>query len=587
MKFTRRRSDRPESARNRQGLTLEALERRELLSRDTYAIFSAYAPSDLPIKNIQSGRPIAYSAQNALLRNPTVTNPLLNNEGKVVSGQDRQGNEWTITVHGPGNVIVTDTTPNDGVLDDSIDTIQLIGTSINSTFVTGTVLGSNQVATDSSVAFNRLIATSGVNSIQLNGFNLAETVAPATGQPNNQNTGIYLSGGVRTLSFANIDAPIDQATADYPINIVIGNPASPLHVQPSIHINSIFNTVFNSTATTIPTAPQTNPTVSIVVNGQIKSLDFISTGQGDVPAALTYTYPTVGTTGRTSVQATGIGRISVNGSATNFTASRTPQPFQNGFSGLSHLDSASFKGKTDAVGLDVNGPIRSLTYRRGIGNPSGTFVATNAAGQALPATQYGQTTVNAGYPASGLLGGQVTATSIGKLVVGPANYTNLTPTNPAFQQIHGVGTQTYITHPGNAITSSAIVTSGNIGKTRIVGDVVNSEIKSGFHYPSYAAGLEGTRAASKIGRIDVRGSLVNGVVSSSYRPGVKFQYGSTTDKAGNGSINGNLTGTTYFTGGVTPLRNTGTGFFARNKRGGYLPPPAKPATVNGIPVSRV
>ena len=429
MKFTRRRSDRPESARNRQGLTLEALERRELLSRDTYAIFSAYAPSDLPIKNIQSGRPIAYSAQNALLRNPTVTNPLLNNEGKVVSGQDRQGNEWTITVHGPGNVIVTDTTPNDGVLDDSIDTIQLIGTSINSTFVTGTVLGSNQVATDSSVAFNRLIATSGVNSIQLNGFNLAETVAPATGQPNNQNTGIYLSGGVRTLSFANIDAPIDQATADYPINIVIGNPASPLHVQPSIHINSIFNTVFNSTATTIPTAPQTNPTVSIVVNGQIKSLDFISTGQGDVPAALTYTYPTVGTTGRTSVQATGIGRISVNGSATNFTASRTPQPFQNGFSGLSHLDSASFKGKTDAVGLDVNGPIRSLTYRRGIGNPSGTFVATNAAGQALPATQYGQTTVNAGYPASGLLGGQVTATSIGKLVVGPATYTNLTPSN--------------------------------------------------------------------------------------------------------------------------------------------------------------
>ncbi len=42
-----------------------------------------------------------------------------------------------ITVHGPGKVIVTDTTPNDGVLDDDINTIQLVGTSINSTYVTG------------------------------------------------------------------------------------------------------------------------------------------------------------------------------------------------------------------------------------------------------------------------------------------------------------------------------------------------------------------------------------------------------------------------------------------------------------------
>ena len=567
-------------------MSVESLEIRQLLSRDTYSIYSVYAPSDLPIKNVQSGEPIPFSAKGSFRHDKSLTNSLLNNEGKIVSGVDRQGNQWTITVHGPGAVIFTDTTPNDGVLDDSIDTIQLVDTNINKTFVTGTVIGSNQVATDSTTAFNRLIATSGVNSIQLNGFSLAETVAPAAGAPNNQNTGIYLAGGVRTLQFHNIIAPIDQSSADYPINIVIGDPASPLHVQPSIHLDSIFNTVFDSTATTIPTTPQTSPTVSIIVNGDIKSLDFISTGQGNVPAALSYTFPTVGTTGRTSVQATGIGKINVNGSATNFTASRSAQPFQNGFSGLSHLNSARFKGATDAVGLDVNGPIRNLTYNKGIGNPAGTFVATNAAGQALPATQYGQTTAAVGYPASGYLGGLVTATHIGRLNVGPANFHNLTPTNPSFEQLFGQGNQYYISRPGNAITSSAIVSSGSIGKSHIVGDVVNSEIKTGFHYPSYAAGLQGTRAASRIHGINVQGSLVNGVVSSTYRPGVNFAYGSKTDTAGNGSIHGNLTGSTYNTGGVTPLRNTGAGFFARTKRGGYLPPPQLPKTIRGLHTSR-
>ena len=36
------------------------------------------------------------------------------------------------------------------------------------------------------------------------------------------NTGIFLEGGVGTLQFHNIEAPIDLATADLPINIIIG-----------------------------------------------------------------------------------------------------------------------------------------------------------------------------------------------------------------------------------------------------------------------------------------------------------------------------------------------------------------------------
>ena len=56
------------------------------------------------------------------------------NNGKIVSGTDREGDLWTITVHGPGRVIVTDTTPNDGVLNDDINTIQLVGTNLTTTF---------------------------------------------------------------------------------------------------------------------------------------------------------------------------------------------------------------------------------------------------------------------------------------------------------------------------------------------------------------------------------------------------------------------------------------------------------------------
>ena len=48
---------------------------------------------------------------------------------------------------GPGKVIVTDTTPNDGALDDDINTIQLVGTNIHDSYVTGNVIESNLVQT--------------------------------------------------------------------------------------------------------------------------------------------------------------------------------------------------------------------------------------------------------------------------------------------------------------------------------------------------------------------------------------------------------------------------------------------------------
>src|SRR5437660_1522820 len=170
MRFIRRRSDRPDSARRRLGSSLETLETRTLLSNNVLGLFTQYSPSDLAVYNPITHRPVDYSVSASLRHNPSAQNPNLINEGKIVSGKDLAGDEWTITVHGPGYVIVTDTTPNDGVLENSIDTIQLVGTDINKTYVTGSTSTSARVQTDGTIQFNRLIDTSGVNSIVLNGF---------------------------------------------------------------------------------------------------------------------------------------------------------------------------------------------------------------------------------------------------------------------------------------------------------------------------------------------------------------------------------------------------------------------------------
>src|SRR3954447_20361940 len=137
MKFSHRRGDRPVPARRTVGASLDALERRELLSGATLAQ-SPWIPADLPVYTAPDHQRIPYHL-GPLMReahfNPQSS--FLGNDGKIVSGKDRQGNEWAITVHGPGIVIVTDTSPYDASLDDPIDTIQLVGTNPRTTYVTG------------------------------------------------------------------------------------------------------------------------------------------------------------------------------------------------------------------------------------------------------------------------------------------------------------------------------------------------------------------------------------------------------------------------------------------------------------------
>ncbi|WP_422926466.1 hypothetical protein [Singulisphaera sp. PoT] len=570
MRFTRRRSDRPDPATRGLKTSLESLERREVLSVAAHP-FAPWIPEPYP---------------QASLQHQATVNPqadLLNNQGKIITGTDRQGNQYTITVHGPGTVIVTDITPNDGALDDDIDTIQLVGTNPHTTTVTATTKASAFTPTNGTIFFNRLISTTGAKSIVLNGFTLTQTVPPADGSPNNTNTGIYIQAGVGLLQFHDILAPINQATNDQPINIIIGDPSTPLKVSPTIRLDSIFNTVFNSNASTVPTTPQTAATVNIEVNGTLKGLDIISSTQhptvdptqqirepspspynpryanqtlSPIPSAGNeFQFPIVSTTGRTSVRANNIGTIKTHGNLTNVTFSRGAVPFQNGNSSLRSVGRADFGGNADAVAIDATtGTIGGLRFRKGLGNPLGASNATTEAG--IPDNKKG-------FPASGLLGGLVTARRIGHVGVYPADTDLQVSTNPQLVVQNSIGNPTYYPRPGSALTSSAITTSESIGKVRIIGNTTNSEIKTGFDYTSYHAGLEGTRAASRISSLRQNGSLINGVNSATYRA-TQNLYPGTTHIAGNGSIRARIRGAAYVNGGVTALGNQGAGVYAKH-----------------------
>lgn len=563
MRCTRRRSVRSESDRRRhvtQPESLESLESRLVLSSGLPSYLAPWIPSDLPVTNPVTHQREMFSTASLHPNNPN--SQLYTNEGKVVSGTDRAGDLWTITVHGPGKVIVTDTTPNDGVLDDDINTIQIVGSNPNTTYVTGEVRASATHLTTGTIPFNELLATSGVRSIELNGFTLTDQVSPAVDTP----TGIFLLGGARVLSFNGILAQIDTSVTTTPYQIIEGTGSKALPFQPSIYVNNIQDIVFNSTATTVPTTPVTSPTVQFIINGTLQNFDIGAATQGPITAGYQFEFPVVGTTGRTAVQAGAVNNLTVHGSAVNFTVSRGAAPFTSQASGVKYLHKATFGGTSDAVALDVKGSIKRLEFERGLGNPSGVYTAYTSSGQALPATTYGSAQGSTGYPAAGYLGGVVSARHIHKLVVGAANTITQTAQNPLFVQSREQGFPSYQTSPGYALSNAVIATSGSIDSASIDGSLQNSEIKTGFNYVAYTQGLEGTRSASHIGKLEIHGSLVNSDVSATVRP-VNGHYSRKTIVKGNGSITGTVTGQALDTGGTTGLGNTGAGVFAKHLKG--------------------
>ncbi len=594
MSSSRRRSARLDPARRRIGSNLEVLESRQLLTQSPYLAIQNYPSTEFPVVHSPGQVPGAYIAHPIGSSQATLNS--FSNQGKVLSGQDRQGNRWQITVTGPGYAIVTDTTPADGVLDDDLNTITLVGTDPNKTVVTGqveqsfrTVSNYQQINSLGTVRFNRLDANNGVKSIILNGFLLTDTITPvgetiaATGEPGlNATTGISLHGGVGFLSFEGIDARFPLSENPQPIVVSIGDPTTPLTVHPNIRIDHIYNTSYDDTAFaaggsgTIPTGPLTSPTVTLFVNGNLASFNVVSVTQEPnlgnlspainsgffllpvqlIPtqsASLEYQFPIVGTTGRTAVQATGIDHIRASGALTNTTFARTAQPFQSSLSGLTHVGAVTVGGPTDALAIDSRGSIKSIKLAKGLGNPTG--VSTNPIYFGTPAAQNG-------YAASGNVGGQiVTEGNIGSLTIAPANTFKQYPQDPAQIQAGLNQYAVFAVRPGSAVTTSVIAAAGSIGTTHIVGDLTNSEIKSGYNYYSGLGGAEGSLGASKVGPVTLNGNLVDTAISSSFRP-VNRNYNG--GKAGDGTITGSITGSIYQTStGVTALGNRGSGFYSR------------------------
>jgi hypothetical protein len=576
----------------------DALEARTLLTGGPMAGGKIYNIGTLPPRSISH-----YSAPINVPR-PIGSGPkqllALDNEGRILSGKDRDGDEWFLTVHGPGTLIVTDVTPNDGALADELDTIRIIGSNPHTTYVTGQVVSSARIITDGTINFNRLIAERGVQSIVLNGFNLTNTTGPQyEGQPSNVGPEIYLPGGVRTLQFNAVNAVIDTAQSDQPFEIVIGSPNTPLRQKPRIKVGSIFNTVIDSETVPIPGGqPQTTPTVTVLINGPTARFEAVSATRGVIAdAGAEYNLPVVSTTGRTALRTTAAGLVKLTGAARNFVVSRagtpyqpqtgqpgipvatapTTVPFRSPNSGLRHLDRLEIGGPTDALGIDVEGRIGSIFLARGLGDPTG----------ALPGdTNLGFNEAQRGYPSFGLLGGLIVAGEIDQIQVAPANLELLTPQDPDYMQLYRKGSTTFFNRPGNALTSAAIVTEGSIGDVHIVGDLQNSQISAGFDYASYVAGLEPMRSPSHIRSYFQRGSLIDSVVSASYSPGPDLIYGDavppdvpppvTPDVVGPGSITGHVSGFRFFTGGTTALNYFGAGVYAQTKNGPL--PPENPPT---------
>lgn len=503
----------------------------------------------------------------------------LNNEGRYITGKDRQGDEYTLTVHGPGSLIVTDATPNDGSLDDDIDTIQIVGSNPHTTYVTGQVTATARPIVDSNtgiILFNHLIAQKGVQSIILNGFTLTQTVPAPAGQVNNASPAIQLLGGVHKLSFNDIINVTDLAGngngSDAPMNIIIGNPNTPMKQSPTIILNHIYNTVIDSTASTQEgLGPRTDGTVNFLVNGNLHNFSVTSATAQTITGGYAFSFPLVDVTGRTAVRATGVDHLKVVGSARNTTVSRSATAFSGSFSGVSHLGTADFGGTADAVGLDVKGKVGRVRFLRGAGS---------AVGKPLNPTEYGFNAAQAGYPSRNLTGALVTGNKIGKVVVGPSNLILETGQDPDNAQLQRQGQTSYYARPGQALVNAAIVSAQSIGSVNQVGLSQSSEIAAGYHYRSYTAGLEPVRAAAKIGKFRQRGDLIDSVVSATVRPNDNI-YGNGNDTKGPGKITGNLNGRLYNTGAPTVLGNYGAGIYAK-KKVGHLPPPEGPLrTKNG------
>jgi hypothetical protein len=595
MSLNNRRTDRRtgSASKSQIGQSVEALESRELMTTIPASPIKYYTTSPIPIQTKMHGGSYQYPfiAAQSTMRQIAAQD----NTGKILQGQDRDGNQWTITVQGPGSVVVTDTTPNDGVLMDDIDTIQIVGGNIKTTRVTGQVSSSNRTLTNGMVQFQHLIAQNGINSIVLNGVALAQTVPSETNATTiSTDPNVYLPGGVRTLQIADINAYNDIAKASDPFQIIVGDPSAPLKFAPIIRVGTIYNTNYDSTTVGVPATPSTEPSVDFQIYGPTHALTTNAITHQRPVAGLESKFPPTGTQGETTIATTAIGQFQSIGGV-NFT--RIAKDKSNLVSKTNALDHAGLihvGGTADALSVSANGAIRSLRLMKGLGNPNGTSTAT---------TSYGTTLGSTGFPAAGYMGGQINAGTINRITMGAANTVMLTSNNPNTAQTTN-GSTAYTPTAGNTMTLAAITTEGSIGtkaartgaikhfgKTiksnatgvKINGNLQQSELAAGFNYNQFVNGVSPLTGPSVIKGLRMRGSLVDSAISASYSPNTTTQvFNDPSNQVSPGAIHGNVKkpGLAYYDGRGTALGRLGSGVFARHKKGA-LPPANPPLSTPG------
>ncbi len=569
--------------------SIEALETRALMTTLPQTPFKFYTTSPVPVQTKMHGGPyqrpfIPAQGSPAMIQS-------LDNAGKVVQGQDRSGNQYVITVHGPGQVVVTDVTPNDGVLMDDIDTIQIVGGNINSTYVSGQVSSSSRVLTNGMVQFQHLISQNGVNSIILNGFALAQTMPSVTPTPalTVPDINVYLPNGVRTLQIADVNAYNNEAGNYDPFEIVVGDPSAPLKFAPIIRVGTIYNTNYDSTTASVPATPADDPSVIFQIYGNTGALTTNAITRDTPVAGLESKYPPTGAQGLTTIATSSIGQFQSMGGV-NYTrigkdTSKTISPA----TALTHAGLIHVGGTADGLFVSSNGAIRSLRLMKGLGNPNGTSTS---------ATTFGTPIGKTGFPAAGYMGGQINAGAINRVNIGPANTVMKVANDPnAVQSVNG--STAYTPVAGNAMTHSAITTSGSLGgkanRTGVInhfgkriqsnasgvlitGDLQTSEIAAGFNYNQFVNGVSPLTGPSSVNNLNMSGSLVDSVISSSYAPNTatsSFLSGP-SNQVDPGKVTGSIKkpGLIYFDGRGTALGRLGSGVFARVKHGAL--PPANP-----------
>ncbi len=270
-----------------------------------------------------------------------------------------------------------------------------------------------------------------------------------------------------------------------PYQIVIGEPSTPLKVQPSIYLNNITNLVFNSTTQNAPsTTPLTTPSVEFMINGVVRNFDIVSAGQGTVP-------------GRVPVRVPAGRDDGPNGGAGD--GDRQPQRarVRQELHGVA-VAGAVLVGRQRAQ-LPEQGDVRRqrrrgrhrrqgqdrqahLQARTGQSQPAFS-PATASNGLLLPTTIYGTPTPvdRLSRRAATWAARSVPRASRSSPSSRPTCWCRR-PRTRTYVQLQEQGYPTYVTSPGHPLTNAVITTSGSIGQANIAGTQLNSEIKTGFDF---------------------------------------------------------------------------------------------------------